>query len=71
MAAETPEQRERRLQQKSTREQERMPAETPEERERRLQWMNTNQQESLAVETPRKKKADIADEYQPAQKVGS
>ena len=48
-----------------------MPAETPEERERRLQWMNTNQQESLAVETPRKKKADIADEHQPAQKVGS
>ena len=48
-----------------------MPAKTPEERERRLQRMSTNQQESLAVETPRKEKAGIADEHQPAQKVGS
>ena len=41
MAAETPEERERRLQQKSTREREKMAAETPEERERRLQQMST------------------------------
>ena len=47
-----PRREKRRLQQKSTRECERMAAETPEERERRLQWMSTNQHERLAVETP-------------------
>ena len=42
MAAETPEERERRLQWMSTNQHERLAAETPEEREGRLQWMSTN-----------------------------
>ena len=47
MAAETPEERETRLQQMR----DRLAAETPEERETRLQRMSTNQRERLAVET--------------------
>ena len=45
LAAETPEERERRLQQMR----DRLAVETPEERETRLQRMKTNQREKLAV----------------------
>ena len=48
LTAETPEERETRLQQMR----DRLAAETTEEREIRLQWMSTNQHERLAVETP-------------------
>ena len=48
LAAETPEERETRLQHMR----DRLAAETTEERETRLQRMSTNQRERLAVETP-------------------
>ena len=47
------------IQQKSTRERERMAAETPEEREGRLQRMSTNQHERLAGETPEKREGRL------------
>ena len=64
LAAETPEERETKLQQIR----DRLAAETPEERETRLQQMNTNQHERLAGETPPRRKI-TADEHQPARKV--
>ena len=47
------------LQQKSTRERERMASETPEEREGRLQRMSTNRHERLAGETPEKREGRL------------
>ena len=52
LAAETPEERETRLQQMSTYQHERLAAETPEEREVRLQRMR----ESLVAETSKRGK---------------
>ena len=69
VAAETPEERETRLQQMSTSQCERLAVETPEPRETRLQRMNTNQHEQFAVETPEERNKITADEDQPAQNV--
>ena len=56
LAAETPEEREARLQRMSTNQSERLAVETPEERKTRLQQLSTNQRERLAVETPEEKR---------------
>ena len=59
LAAETPEEREARLQHMSTYQHERLAAETPEEREARLQHMSTYQHERLAAETPEEREARL------------
>ena len=52
LAAENPEERERRLQQTSTNQHARLAVKTPAERETTLQQRSTNRRERLAVETP-------------------